>query len=72
MGVSRIYLIAHYTTDVLAGIAVGAIAGVIAFVITKLIYNLLNKYSDKKFCDFALNWSLFKRETVKKEDNLSL
>lgn len=60
MGISRVYLIAHYTTDVIAGIIVGAIAGVVAFFITKFIYFLLNKYSDKKFCDFLLNWSLLK------------
>ncbi|MBQ7349119.1 MAG: hypothetical protein IJW47_03905 [Clostridia bacterium] len=47
-------------TDVIAGIIVGAIAGVVAYLITKFIYFLLNKYSDKKFCDFLLNWSLLK------------
>lgn len=62
MGVSRIYLIAHYATDVIAGIIVGAVSGVIAFFITKLIYTLLNKYSDNKFCEFCLNWSLFKKK----------
>ena len=62
MGISRIYLIAHYTTDVIAGIIVGALSGIIAFFITKLIYTLLNKYSDKKFCEFCLNWSLFKKK----------
>ena len=61
MGISRIYLIAHYATDVIAGIIVGAIAGVIAYIITNFIYRLLNKYSDKKFCDFLLNWSLLKK-----------
>lgn len=58
MGVSRIYLIAHYTTDVLAGIVVGGLSGVIAFFITKLIYSLLNKYKQKKFCAFVLDFDL--------------
>ena len=62
MGISRIYLIAHYTTDVIAGIIVGAIAGVIAYVITKLIYKFLEKHSEKKFCNFLLNWSLFRKK----------
>ena len=43
MGVSRVYLIAHYTTDVITGILVGALSAVIAWVITKLIYSILNK-----------------------------
>lgn len=64
MGVSRIYLIAHYATDVVAGIFVGAIAGFVAFLITKLIYHLLNKYSNKEFCNFLLHWSLFKKEKI--------
>ncbi len=62
MGISRIYLIAHYTTDVIAGIIVGAIAGVIAYVVTKLIYKFLEKHSEKKFCNFLLNWSLFRKK----------
>lgn len=60
MGVSRIYLIAHYTTDVLAGILVGAVAGVIAYLITKLIYFVLNKYQDNKFFSFILNFDIIK------------
>lgn len=58
MGVSRVYLIAHYTTDVIAGIVVGAISGVIAWAITKLIYFFLLKYQNKKFCDFILKWDI--------------
>ncbi len=58
MGISRIYLLAHYPSDVIAGILVGAISGVIAFYITKLIYSLLNKYKDNKLCDFVLNKGL--------------
>lgn len=60
MGVSRIYLIAHYTTDVIAGILVGALSGVIAFFITKLIYKLLDKNKEKKFCAFVLSFDIIK------------
>ena len=64
MGLSRVYLIAHYATDVIAGIVVGMISGVISYFITKLIYHLLNKYQDKKFFNFVLNFDIleaFKR-----------
>ena len=55
MGLSRIYLIAHYTTDVLAGIVVGGISGVAAYFIAKGIFDLLKKHSDNRFCKFCLN-----------------
>lgn len=63
MGMARIYLLAHYPSDVIAGILVGAISGVASFYITKLIYTLLNKYKANKFCDFFLNKGL----TLKKK-----
>ena len=66
MGVSRIYLIAHYTTDVLGGIIVGVISAVIAYFITKLIFFLLEKYKDKKFCAWCLDFdirSCFKKKS---------
>lgn len=69
MGFSRVYLIAHYPTDVLAGIIVGAISGVIAYFITKLIFYVLKKYSQTKFCDFCLNFDI--KKLFSKKDNLN-
>ncbi len=66
MGVSRVYLIAHYATDVIGGIIVGAVSAVIAYFITKLIFFLLEKYKDKKFCAWCLNFdirSCFKKKS---------
>ena len=58
MGLARIYLIAHYPTDVIAGIIVGIIAGIVAYYITKLICLLCEKYSAKKFFNFILEFDI--------------
>lgn len=71
MGVSRVYLIAHYATDVVGGIIVGAVSAVIAYFITKLIFFLLEKYKDKKFCAWCLNFdikSCFKKNDKSQDD----
>jgi len=65
MGFTRIYLIAHYTSDVLGGLIVGAVSGTIAFFATKGIYILLEKYKENKLCNFILNkdaWAIFKKK----------
>ena len=50
MGASRNYLMAHYPTDVLAACGVGVFAAVVAYGITILIFALLERFKDKKFC----------------------
>ncbi len=54
MGASRNYLMAHYPTDVLAACGVGVFAAVVAYGITILIYALLEKFKDRKFCHALL------------------
>lgn len=54
MGLSRIYLMVHYASDVLAGLVAGALGGVGAYFITKLIFSKLEAHNDKKFCRLAL------------------
>lgn len=71
MGVSRVYLIAHYTTDVIGGIIVGTVSAIAAYFITKLIFYILEKYKDKKFCAWCLNFdikSCFKKKTDTEEN----
>ena len=74
MAFSRVYLIAHYATDVIAGMISGAIAGTIAWLITLAIFRLLNRFREKKFCKFCLYADVrdpFHRKTKKEEDSQS-
>ncbi len=68
MGWTRIYLIVHYATDVIGGIIVGGVAGVIGYFIVKLLYaKVFEKYKNKPFFDFFLNknvWELFKKKEI--------
>ena len=66
MAFSRVYLIAHYATDVLAGMISGTVAALIAFFITKGIFHLLNVYADSKFCKFCLYFDL--RDLFRRKD----
>ena len=58
MGISRNYLMVHYPSDILGGMASGFTAAVIAYFITKLIYKVAEKYKDKKLFDLILNFDI--------------
>lgn len=51
---SRVFLIVHYFTDILGGLIVGAVSGVIGYYLAKLIFGAFVKHKDKKACEFIL------------------
>ena len=55
IGVTRLYFIVHYATDVVAGFIVGALAGVIGYYLMKALYKLFNDKKQNKVCSFILN-----------------
>lgn len=58
MGASRMYLIVHYFSDVVGGIIVGGISGVIAYYLTKAVYKGLEKGKNTAFCRGFLNFDI--------------
>jgi undecaprenyl-diphosphatase len=56
MGASRNYLFVHFPSDILGGIIVGGLAGVLAYLIVKFIYNKMNE--EKKLGNFVLNFDI--------------
>lgn len=55
MGLTRVYLVVHYLTDVIAGLIVGGVSGVIGYYLCKLIFKVMENNRHKKFCEFSLN-----------------
>lgn len=72
MGISRNYLMAHYPSDVFAAILVGLFSALVAWLITKLIYTVAEKYSENGIFRFILEFDVRKpfelfKKTNKKE-----
>lgn len=59
VGLSRIYLMVHYVTDVLGGVVVGTFAGVMGYLIMKAI---MKKTENTKFAEFDLIETLKKKK----------
>ncbi len=60
VGLSRIYLMVHYVTDVIGGVFVGVFAGIMGYLIMKAI---MKKTENTKFAEFDLA-EKFKKKTA--------
>ena len=60
MMAARNYLMVHYPTDVLGGVAAGAVGAVAAFFTVNGIFALIEKHSDKRLIAFILNFDIIK------------
>ena len=58
MAMSRVYLVAHYASDVIAAMFAGALAGIASYVIVRGIYRIIEKNSEKKFFRFVLDFDV--------------
>lgn len=54
MGFTRLFLVVHYPTDVIAGLIAGAVGAVIAYFAIRALFYLLEKHRDKKLCRLFL------------------
>ncbi len=59
VGLSRIYLMVHYVTDVIGGVIVGTFAGIMGYLIMKAI---IEKTKNTKFAEFDLAEKLKKKK----------
>lgn len=71
MGVSRIYLMVHYPSDVLAGLVAGTLGAVGAYFLTKLILGLIEKNREKRLCRLFLDFDLVALMKSRKAKNAS-
>lgn len=54
MCMSRNYLMAHYPSDVIAGVCVGVFSGIVAYLITLGIYAFLERFKENVICRWIL------------------
>lgn len=55
VGVSRLYIMVHYPTDVIGGACLGALCGLLAYFLMNWLYDKLSRKSEKHFPKYTLN-----------------
>ena len=68
MAVSRNYLMAHYPSDVLFAALIGLLSAIIAYLITLLIFRILEDHDDVPLCAFLLDFSLGRRAAAEDDE----
>lgn len=56
MAVSRVYLMVHYTSDVLVGLVSGTLGGVAAFFLIRWLFRFLERHRNVRLFAFALDF----------------
>ena len=58
VGISRIYLVVHYPTDVIFGLIVGSLSAMISFFVIKGVKKIILSNSEKTFCRYFLSFDI--------------
>jgi undecaprenyl-diphosphatase len=58
MGLSRMYLMVHYPTDVLGGLIAGTLGAIGGYFLSRLILSVCERHSDKALFRFVLSFDL--------------
>ena len=66
MGVSRLYLMVHFPSDILAGYILGAICGYLGYLIMNKAYAYMEDHQDKPWCKQVLTFDLYQKQHEKK------
>lgn len=54
MGVTRMYIVVHYPTDIIGGLIAGAVGGLVGYLVIHVLFAVLEKHRDKRLVALAL------------------
>lgn len=56
MGVTRMYIVVHYPTDIIGGLIAGAVGGLLGYAAVVLLYRFLAAHGKNRMCALWLNF----------------